>query len=160
MIEATKPRSTRLSRLGALILAASVLAVALAAAPGTVSAAVDFKSGKYSGKTRQITVTGGFRKVEFRLSKKGRVTLTGEPAVAKGLCLSAPEFTLEGRPTTKLSKRGRFTFTKTFVGSKFHRISGRFVSPTEVEGFVVYHFQAQDLCAGGKTKVRFSAKHA
>jgi hypothetical protein len=90
--------------------------------------------------------------------RKRKVTLIGEPTVAKGLCLSAPVFTLDGTPTKRLSGRGTFTFTRTFVGSRFHRISGRFVSPTEIEGLVVHHFQAQDLCAAGKVRARFSAR--
>jgi hypothetical protein len=145
------------------VLVALCLLLTLAALswlPGPAGAGVTVKSGSYSGRTTQVAVNPPFRRLQFRLSRKRKVTLTTEPTVAKGLCLSTPVFTLEGTPTKRLNSRGAFSFTRTFVGSKFDRISGRFVSPTEVEGFVVYHFQAQDLCAGGKIKVRFSAKRA
>jgi hypothetical protein len=155
----TRPRSSSVSATVlplALVLVAALLV--FASGPAGAGTGVTVKSGSYSGKTRQEAVKGSFRKVQFTV-RKGKVTLTGEPVVAKGLCLSTPVFTLDGTPKTKLSRSGAFTFTKTFVGSKFDRISGRFVSPTEVEGFVTYHFQAQDLCSGGKVKVRFSAEH-
>jgi hypothetical protein len=102
-------------------------------------------------------VSTSYRTFEFSL-KKGKVTLKSEPVVANGLCVSAPVFTLEQTPRKKISKRGAFTFTHTFVGKKFDKISGRFVSPTEVQGYVIYHFQAQDLCAGGRARVNFTAK--
>lgn len=133
---------------------------ALAWLPGPAGGAVDVKSGPYGGATQQQAVSPGFRSLRFTLTKKRRVRLTTEPVVAKGLCLSTPVFTLDGTPSTRVSGRGRFTFTRTFVGSRFHRISGRFISPTEVEGFVVYHFQDQDLCSGGKIRVRFAAKRS
>ncbi len=159
MIEPTRLRTASPRRLGVVWLASALLAGLLLLAPGQAGAGIAFKSGRYSGKTTQATVTGSFRTIQFT-ARKGKVTLTREPVVAKGLCLSAPVFTLDGTPTKRLSKRGAFSFVQTFVGSKFHRIKGRFVSPTEVDGFVVYHFQAQDLCAAGKVKLRFSAKHA
>lgn len=159
LIDATRPCSASMARrTSALLLALLLFAGLLIVAPGPAGAGVAQKSGSYSGKTTQESVTASYRTVKFKL-RKGRVTLTGEPVVAKGLCLSTPVFTLDGTPTKRLSKRGAFTFTRTFVGSKFDRISGRFVSSTEVEGFVVYHFPAQDLCSAGKIKVRFSAKH-
>jgi hypothetical protein len=155
----TRPRNSYVSeRTAVLSLALVLFAALLVFAPGPAGAGVSVKSGSYSGKTVQEAVNGSFRRVQFTV-RKGKVTLTGEPVVAKGLCLSTPVFTLDGTPKRKLSSRGAFTFTRTFVGSKFDRISGRFVSPTEVEGLVTYHFQAQDLCSGGKIKVRFSAKH-
>jgi hypothetical protein len=156
LIDATRPRST--SKIRSLGLALALLAGLLILVPGA-GAGVPHKDGRYSGATSQAAVTPSFRALQFTV-KKGKVTLTGEPVVAKGLCLSTPVFTVDGTAKTRLSARGGFSFTRTFIGSKFDRISGRFVSPTEVEGFVVYHFQAQDLCAGGKTKVRFTAKHA
>ena len=159
LIDATRPRST--PKIRSLGLALALLAGLLSpvGGPSGAGAGVPHKDGRYSGKTTQEAVTASFRRVQFTV-KKGKVRLTTEPVVAKGLCLSTPVFTLGGTPTRKLSRRGSFSFTRTFVGSRFDRISGRFVSPTEVEGFVVYHFQAQDLCAGGKIKVRFTAKHA
>ena len=116
------------------------------------------KSGTYKGKTTQESVTSSFRQVQFTV-KKGKVKLTVEPVVAKGLCLSTPVFTLDGQPTKKLSGRRTFTFTHTYMGNKFDKISGRFTSSSDVEGFVIYHFPAQDLCSGGKVKVSFTAKH-
>lgn len=126
--------------------------------PGTAGAGVTVKSGRYGGATTQQSVSGGHRGIQFKVTKKRVVRLLSEPAVANGLCVSAPVFTLDGKPQKKLSGRGSFSITKTFVGSRFHRISGRFVSPTEIEGFVVIHFQAQDLCSAGKVRVNFSAK--
>jgi hypothetical protein len=159
LIDATRPRSSSKIRSLGLALALLVGLLILVSGPSGADAGVPHKDGRYRGATVQATVTPSYRALQFTV-KKGKVRLTGEPVVAKGLCLSTPVFTVDGTPTRKLSGRGRFTFTRTFIGSKFDRISGRFVSPTEVEGFVVYHFQTQDLCAGGKTKVRFSAKHA
>jgi hypothetical protein len=115
-----------------------------------------FKSGKYSGKTDQESVNTSFRKLEFKL-KKGKVTLTTEPVVSRSLCVSTPVFTLDGSPTKPLSKRGQFTFTKTFMGNKIDKISGHFVSSNEIEGFAIYHFLGSDLCTEGKTKVTFKA---
>ncbi|HEY3192336.1 MAG TPA: hypothetical protein VGJ61_06090 [Solirubrobacterales bacterium] len=126
--------------------------------PGFAGAGVSLKSGKYSGKTAQDAVSPSFRKIEFVL-KKGKVTLTTEPTVARGPCLSTPVFTLDGTVTKKLGRDRSFTFTHTFLGNKFDKISGHFVSSTEVEGFAIYHFAAQDLCSAGKTKVSFTAKH-
>jgi len=143
-----------------LAFAVAVLACLLVIAPGPGAAggAPAFKSGLYKGSTAQEAVTAGFRKLQFTL-KKGRVKLTVEPVVARGLCLSTPVFTIDETPTKRLSNRGAFTFTHTYMGNKFDKISGRFTSPDEVEGFAVYHFPAQDLCSGGKAKVRFSARH-
>jgi hypothetical protein len=39
------------------------------------------------------------------------------------------------------------------------KIHGRFIAPNEVQGYAIYHFFAQDLCSGGRSKVNFSAKH-
>jgi hypothetical protein len=144
-----------------LALAVAVLAglVVIAPGPGSAGAAPAFKGGLYKGKTTQEAVTSSYRKVQFTL-KKGKVTLTVEPVVAKGVCLSTPVFTLDGPPTKKLSKSGAFTFTHTYMGNKFDKISGRFTSPDEVEGFAIYHFPAQDLCSEGKVKVTFTAKHS
>ena len=142
------------SRARALI-AALALAVALGAALPGVSAAA-FKGGKYSGSTDQQTVSSGFKKIEFTI-KKGKVTLTTEPVVNRGLCFSGPTFTLDGNPTKPLSKRGAFTFTKTFFGDKIDRIKGKFTSPNTIEGVAVYNFFATDLCTEGSQKVKFSA---
>jgi hypothetical protein len=133
-----------------------VLAALLLLGPGAADAGVSVKGGKYRGTTAQTSVAGGFRQIQFTV-KKRRVTLTAEPTVARGFCYSMPVFTIDGNPTKPLSKRGAFTFTRTFFGSKIDKISGRFVSPTRIEGFALYNFQSQDLCSEGKVKVSFSA---
>ncbi len=93
--------------------------------------------------------------------KKGKVTLTTEPTVARGVCVSTPVFTLGGTTASKkLGGNGTFTFTHTFLGNKFDKIHGRFVSTNEVEGFAIYHFPAQDLCSAGKAQVNFTAQAA
>lgn len=134
-----------------------VLVGLLMLGPIPADAGTPVKRGQYSGKTQQDAVASAFRQVQFTV-KKGKVTLTTEPTVARGYCLSTPVFTLDGTVSTKL-KKGSFTFSKTFVGSKFDKIHGAFVSPNRVEGYAIYHFQAQDLCSEGKTKVNFTAKH-
>jgi hypothetical protein len=147
-------RAARPAAAGALL----AVLILLAAGPASAGAGTSVKSGAYKGKTTQESVTSGFRQVQFTV-KKRKVTLTAEPVVAKGLCLSTPVFTLDGTPTKKLSGRGTFTFTHTYMGNKFDKISGRFTSPTEVEGFAIYHFPSQDLCSEGKVKVSFTATH-
>ena len=143
----------------ALVTALALLTAlaALAAGPGSAGAA-GVKSGNYSGSTTQEAVSGSFRTLSFTV-KKGKVTLTAEPSVGLGLCVSAPVFTLDGPLTTK--RKGRsFTFSQTFFGTQIDKIHGKFVSSTEVEGYAVYHFFAQDLCSAGKSKVTFTAKRA
>jgi hypothetical protein len=153
----TTPGISR-AALGRVILASALLAALVSAGLGSGAAAkLAVKGGKYSGKTTQQAVAPAYRKLEFKV-KKGKVTLTTEPTVARGLCLSTPVFTLGGEtPTARLNGRGAFSFTSTFIGSKFDRIKGHFVSPKEVEGIAIYHFLAQDLCSEGKTKVNWSA---
>jgi hypothetical protein len=116
------------------------------------------KSGSYSGKTTQEAITTAFRKIEFTV-KKGKVTITTEPSVAHGDCISTPVFTLDGTSSKKLSKDGSFTLTHTFLGNKIDKIHGKFVSSKEIDGYAIYHYSAQDLCSAGKTKVNFTAKH-
>jgi hypothetical protein len=117
------------------------------------------RDGNYSGSTTQQAVTPSFRKIRFTV-KKGKVTLTTEPTVARGSCVSTPVFTLGGTTVRKkLSKKGTFTFTHTFLGTKIDKIHGKFVSTDEVQGYAVYNFSAQDLCSGGRARVNFSAKH-
>ena len=135
-----------------------VAVAALAAGVGSAVAGTPIKRGAYTGATTQTVVAGSFRTIEFTVSK-GKVTLTTEPTVARELCLSTPVFTLDGNPTKKLGRNRSFTFTHTFLGDRFDKIHGRFVSPNEVEGYAIYHFPAQDLCSEGKTKVNFTAKH-
>lgn len=134
-----------------------VAAFTLAPWPGVAGAGTPVKSGQYKGKTSQEAVAPAFRQLQFKV-KKGKVTLTTEPTVARSACLSTPVFTLDGPVTTKLKKRS-FTFSQTFFGNKFDKIHGTFVSSNQVEGYALYHFQAQDLCSEGKAKVNFTAKH-
>jgi hypothetical protein len=135
-----------------------IVVAAVAVAVGSADAGTPIKTGAYRGKTTQATVSAAFRSVQFTV-KKGKVTLTTEPTVAKELCLSTPVFTLDGNPSKKLGRNRTFTFTHTFLGTKVDKIHGRFVSPTEVEGYAIYHFPAQDLCSEGRSKVNFTAKH-
>jgi len=154
--EATKPRAPgrplRLAAAVSLLVAVALLAV------GAAGAGVPHKNGKYSGKTSHTSVNSPFNQIQFKV-KKGRITLTTEPTVARGLCVSAPVFTLDGTPSKKISRKGSFSFKKTFFGNKFDQINGRFVSSTEIQGTAIYHFQSQDLCSQGKTKVAFTARH-
>ena len=117
-----------------------------------------FKPGTFIGKTKQETVDSDFRNLEFKVSKKGRVTLIKEPVVRRDFCTTVPVFTLDGaQPTKPLSRRGAFSFTSTFEGTKIDRIRGRFISTTRIEGTAVYNFQGSDLCSPGATKVNFAA---
>jgi hypothetical protein len=142
---------------GKLLIAAALLAVVVLG-PTAADARIPVKTGKYTGKTTQAAVAASFRTIGFTV-KKGNVTLTTEPTVARESCLSAPVFTLGGATaTTKLGRNGSFTFTHTFLGAIVDRIHGRFVSPTEVQGFAIYHFPAQELCSAGRSKVNFAAK--
>jgi hypothetical protein len=136
------------------------LAMLLVVAHWTVmaGAGTPVKTGKYSGKTAQEAVSSAFRKIEFTI-KKGKVTITTEPSVAFGECISTPVFTLDGTSSKKLGKDRTFTLTHTFFGNKIDKIHGKFVSSNEIEGYAIYHFDAQDLCSGGKSKVNFTAKH-
>jgi hypothetical protein len=130
----------------------------LALGVGAATAGTPVKAGAYRGQTTQQSVSTGFRSIQFSVSK-GRITLTTEPTVARDLCLSTPVFTLDGNPTKKLAKNRTFTFTHTFLGTKMDKIHGRFVSPTEIEGYAIYHFRGQELCSEGRSKVNFTAKH-
>jgi len=128
----------------------------LSLGPAAADAGVSYKKGQYNGKTTQTTVNSPFNQIQFAV-KKGRITLTAEPTVARGLCVPGPVFTLDGTPTHRISGRGTFNFTKTYMGNKFDKITGHFTSTTEIEGFATYHFPQQDLCSEGKTKVRYTA---
>jgi hypothetical protein len=141
-----------------ILLPAVALATALLLGPGAADAGIGVQTGKYKGKTTQAAVASTFRGIRFTV-KKGRVTLTKEPTVARELCVSTPVFTMDGNPSHKLGRNGTFTFTHTHLGTKIDKIHGRFVAPDEVEGFALYHFSAQDLCSEGRSKVNFTAKH-
>jgi hypothetical protein len=140
------------------LLISAVLAGLGLLGPGVADAGIAVKTGLYKGKTTQEAVSSSFRKIQFKV-KKGKVTLTLEPSVAREACVSTPVFTMDGNPSHKLGRNRTFTFTHTFLGNKFDRIHGRFVSSNEVEGFAIYHFSAQDLCSAGKARVNFTAKH-
>jgi hypothetical protein len=140
------------------LLIATALASALLLGPGAADAGVAVKTGHYKGSTTQQAVSSTFRKIRFTV-KRGRVTLTQEPSVARDLCISTSVFTIDGNPSHKLGRNRTFTFTHTFLGTKIDKIHGRFVSPDEVEGYAIYHFSAQDLCSEGRSKVNFTAKH-
>jgi hypothetical protein len=140
------------------LLIAAALAGLVVLGPGVADAGVAVKSGLYKGKTTQQAVTDAFRKIQFKV-KKGKITLTFEPSVAREDCVSTSVFTEGGKPTHKLGKNGTFTFTHTFLGTKVDKIHGRFVAPNKIEGFALYNFSAQDLCSAGKSKVNFTATH-
>jgi hypothetical protein len=140
------------------LLIAAVLAGLVLLGPGVADAGAPVKTGLYKGKTTQQAVTDSFRKIQFKV-KKGKVTLTLEPSVAREDCVSTSVFTQDGNPSHKLGRNRTFTFTHTFLGNKVDKIHGKFVSSNEVEGFAIYHFSAQDLCSGGKSRVNFTAKH-
>jgi hypothetical protein len=141
-----------------ILLPAFALATVLLLGPGAADAGIGVKTGKYKGKTTQAAVASSFRVIAFTV-KKGRVTLTREPTVARELCVSTPVFTLDGNPRQKLGRNGTFTFTHTFVGTKVDKIHGRFVGPDQIEGSAIYHFSGQDLCTEGRAEVSFTAKH-
>jgi hypothetical protein len=135
-----------------------VLLVLIAVGATSAGAGSPIKTGKYSGQTTQQAVATGFKTIQFTV-KKGKVTLTTEPTVARENCLSTPVFTLDGTSSKKLGKDRTFTLTHTFLGNKIDKIHGKFVSSDEVQGYALYHFAAQDLCSEGKSKVNFTAKH-
>src|SRR5436309_2030665 len=93
----TRSRTLRI----AVPVVAMALLLVLALSVVTAGAGTPIKTGKYSGKTSQEAVSSGFRKVQFTV-KKGKVTLTTEPTVARGECLSTPVFTLDGTSSKKL----------------------------------------------------------
>ena len=136
------------------------LALLIVVVQWTVSAGAGtpIKTGQYNGKTAQEAIATAFRKISFTV-KKGKVTITVEPSVARGNCISTPVFTLDGTSSKKLGRNRTFTLTHTFLGNKIDKIHGRFVAPNEIDGYAIYHFAAQDLCSEGKSKVNFTAKH-
>jgi hypothetical protein len=161
LTQVTRSRSDapagRRSALIAALVALATLAM-LAPGAGTAGAGTPIKTGQYKGKTTQAAVSSGFRQIQFTV-KKGKVTLTTEPTVAFESCLSSPVFTLDGTSSKKLGRDRTFTLTHTFLGNKIDQIHGKFVSSNEVEGYAIYHFNSQDLCSAGKSRVNFTAKH-
>jgi hypothetical protein len=136
------------------------LALLFVVAQWTVSAGAGtpIKTGKYKGKTTQQAVTDSFRAIQFKV-KKGRVTITTEPSVAREDCVSTPVFTQDGTSSKRLGRDRTFTLTHTFLGNKIDKIHGKFVSSDEIQGYAIYHFNQQDLCSAGKSRVNFTAKH-
>ena len=140
----------------AIVLPLALLSVAFQWA--VAGAGTPIKTGKYSGKTTQAAVADPFRNIQFKV-KKGRVTITAEPSVARELCVSTPVFTQDGNASKKLGRNRSFTLTHTFLGNKIDKIHGRFVAPNEIQGYAIYHFSQQDLCSQGRSKVNFTARH-
>jgi hypothetical protein len=134
----------------ALLLVALQWAVAGAGTP--------VKTGKYKGKTTQQAIASPYNSIQFTV-KKGRVTITTEPSVARELCISTPVFTQDGNASSKLGRSRSFTLTRTFFGNKIDKIHGRFIAPNEIQGYAIYHFSQQDLCSAGRSKVNFTARH-
>jgi hypothetical protein len=150
-------RTKTLRRTAILVPLALLLVVVQWTVPA--GAGTPIKTGKYSGKTTQQAITDSFRAIQFTV-KKGRVTITTEPSVARDLCISTPVFTQDGNNASKKLGRDRtFTLTHTFLGNKIDKIHGKFVAPNEIQGYAIYHFNAQDLCTAGKSKVNFTASH-
>ena len=148
-----RPR-THIPALGAM---AAVLLAAIAGPAIAKSGGTGFKTGTFNGKTGQTDVDSDFRNISLKV-KKGKVTLVTEPVIRRGFCTSPPVFTLEGAtPSKPLSKRGGFSFTSTFLGTQIDKISGHYVTPTRIEGTIVYHFPASDLCSAGAAKTKFAA---
>jgi len=152
----TLTRSKKFRRAAALVPLALLLLLTQWTLPA--GAGTPIKTGKYKGSTTQAAVTDAFRKIAFTV-KKGKVTITTEPSVARDFCVSTPVFTLDGPSSKKLGRGRAFTLTRTFLGNKIDKIHGRFVSSTEIQGYAIYHYSQQDLCSGGKSKVNFTAKH-
>jgi hypothetical protein len=159
--------------LPALMLPAAVFAVAMMVAVSLTAlagpsfgetpvrdAAVQPRKGAYKGKTAQVSVEAPFRQIAFKVKGK-RITLTVEPVIRHGFCLSPPVFVEEGAPpvTKKISRNGSFSFERTFEGSRMNRIKGTFVDEKTIEGKVRYFFpdSASGQCVAGKETPRFTA---
>jgi hypothetical protein len=151
----------------AVFVAAVVLTVSLTALAGPSfgktpvrDAAVQPRKGTYKGKTSQASVEAPFRQIAFKVTGK-RITLTVEPVIRHGFCLSPPVFVEEGAPpvTKKISANGSFSFERTFEGSRFNRIKGAFVDEKTIEGKIRYFFpdSASGQCVAGKETPRFTA---
>jgi hypothetical protein len=150
------------------VAAAVIAAIALAgaavpsfAAPKDQDGKVQPRKGTFKGKTSQVSVEGPFRQIAFRV--KGRmITLTIEPVVRHGFCVSPPVFVEEGGPavTKKISRKGSFSFERTFEGSRINRITGTFVDDGRIEGTIRYFFpdSASGQCAAGKETPTFTAR--
>jgi hypothetical protein len=139
----------------------AVAAPSFGETPVRDAAAVQPRKGTYKGKTSQVAVEGAFRKIAFKVNGR-RITLTTEPVIRHGFCLSPPVFIEEGAPpvTKKISRNGSFSFERTFEGSRFNRIKGTFVDDRTIEGTIRYYFpdSASGQCVAGKVTPTFEAK--
>jgi hypothetical protein len=125
------------------------------------AASVQPRKGTYKGKTSQASVEAPFRQIAFKVKGK-RITLTVEPVIRHGFCVSPPVFVEEGAPpvTKKISRNGSFSFERTFEGSNINRIKGTFVDDRTIEGTARYFFpdSASGQCVAGKETPRFTAR--
>jgi hypothetical protein len=119
------------------------------------------RKGTYKGKTSQVSVEAPFRQIALRVKGK-RITLTTEPVIRHGFCVSPPVFVEEGAPpvTKKISRNGSFSFDRTFEGSRINRIRGTFVDERTIEGTIRYYFpdSASGECVAGKETPTFTAR--
>jgi hypothetical protein len=152
--------------LAAVVVLAAVSLTALAgpsfgALEPREDAAVQPRKGTYKGKTSQVSVEAPFRRIAFKVKGK-RITLTVEPVIRHGFCLSPPVFVEEGAPpvTKKISANGSFAFDRTFEGSRINRIRGTFVDDRTIEGTARYFFptSASGQCVAGKETPRFTVR--
>jgi hypothetical protein len=138
----------------------AVAAPSLGAPVAEDSAAVQPRKGTYKGKTSQASVEAPFRQIAFKVTGK-RITLTVEPVIRHGFCLSPPVFVEQGEPavTKKISGNGSFAFERTFEGSRMNLIRGTFVDEKTIEGRIRYFFpdSASGQCVAGKETPRFTA---
>jgi hypothetical protein len=138
----------------------AVVAPSFGAPEAQDAASVQPRKGTYKGKTSQVSVEAPFRQIAFKVKGK-RITLTVEPVIRHGFCLSPPVFIEDGGPpvTKRISGNGSFSFERTFEGSRFNRIKGTFVDEKTIEGKIRYFFpdSASGQCVAGKETPRFTA---
>jgi hypothetical protein len=108
-----------------------------------------------------VGVEAPFRQIALRV-KGSRITLTTEPVIRHGFCVSPPVFVEEGAPpvTKKISRNGSFSFDRTFEGSRINRIKGTFIDERTIEGTIRYYFpdSASGECVAGKETPTFRAR--
>jgi len=146
-----------------LALTVVVVAVMLGIAQGSAggAASVTPTKGTYSGHTKQDNVLKSARAIGFKVNgKRTRISLTTEPVIARQFCASPPVFLLDVNSVSTKLKRGKFSFSATFSGSKINKIKGQFVTNKSIEGEITYFFATSDagLCSAGKTTTTFTAK--
>jgi hypothetical protein len=147
-------------RLTSLASALAVAVVGVGVVAGSAGGAkVQPQKGKYSGATKQSNVLKSARGIAFKVKGK-KITLTTEPTVARGFCVAPPVFLIDGKAVEAKIKGGRFTFSRTFSGSKINKIKGTFIDEKSIEGELTYFFDASDagLCSAGKKVTKFAAK--